>query len=59
MNEYTYEIPLDPFGKPSELVILRSDDAWIPTDPANPDYQAYLAWVEEGNEAIVTEEETE
>jgi len=30
--------------------ILRVDDnAFIPFDPANTDYQAYLKWVAEGN----------
>jgi hypothetical protein len=26
-----------------------SDNAFIPFDPANTDYKAYLEWLEEGN----------
>ena len=29
-----------------------SDNAFIPLDPANIDYQQYLAWLEEGNEPL-------
>jgi hypothetical protein len=34
-----------------ENVILRDEDqAHIPTDPDNRDYQEFLAWCDEGNE---------
>ena len=37
-------------------VIRIIDGACIPFDPDNTDYQAYLAWVEEGNEPLPAEE---
>ena len=32
------------------------DNAFIPIDPANTDYQAYLKWVAEGNTPLPAEE---
>jgi hypothetical protein len=38
-----YIIPLDSEGNPSTEIIVRvADNAWIPKDPANSDYQRYL-----------------
>ena len=34
-----------------------ADNAFIPFDPANTDYQQYLAWVAEGNEPLPAEEQ--
>jgi len=37
--------------------ILRvTDNAYIPFDPANTDYQAYLKWVAEGNTPLPADE---
>lgn len=39
------------------VAILRlTDNAFIPFDPANTDYQAYLKWLEAGNAPLPPEE---
>jgi hypothetical protein len=42
-----YQIAKTLFG--GEMIIRIADSTWIPMDSANSDYQAYLAWVAEGN----------
>ena len=39
-----------------QTVQRLSDNAFIPFDPANTDYQAYLAWLEAGNQPLPAEE---
>ena len=36
-------------GEPSKAVKRLSDNAFVPFDPDNTDYQAYLLWLSEGN----------
>ena len=49
----TYKQLKDPLtGEIDTKMILRKEDnAFIPKDSDNIDYQAYLAWVAEGNTA--------
>ena len=36
-------------GAEAQSIKRIADNAFIPFDPANTDYQAYLAWLAEGN----------
>jgi hypothetical protein len=44
-----YKIVIDKLTGNQSGVERISDDAHIPLDPDNTDYQAYLKWLEEGN----------
>jgi hypothetical protein len=51
-----YQLLPDFMGQPAQCIKRLSDNAFIPFDPANTDYQEYLAWLEEGNQPLPAEE---
>jgi hypothetical protein len=52
-----YKLSKNPLRNIVDTVIRLSDNAYIPFDPQNVDYQAYLKWVAEGNTPLPAEEQ--
>jgi hypothetical protein len=54
------QLPNSPMtGQPAQCIKRIADNAFIPFDPANTDYQAYLAWLAEGNVPTPADEPTQ
>lgn len=51
-----YKLLIDPLSGKQTLVLRLADNAYIPFDPANTDYQEYLKWLEEGNTPLPAEQ---
>jgi hypothetical protein len=48
-------LPDNMFG-PAQCIKRLADNAFIPFDPANTDYQTYLEWIAEGNVPLPADE---
>jgi len=55
MINYQYIYGLDGVTVNQTVIKRLPDNAMIPVDPDNTDYQAYLAWVAQGNEPLPSE----
>ena len=52
-----YKLVNDPLNPGRTYAVIRqSDNAGIPFNPDNTDYQEYLKWVAEGNEPLPADE---
>ena len=52
-----YKLTKPPFGQTECACVLRlEDNAAIPFDEANTDYQSYLQWLSEGNQPLPADE---
>jgi len=52
-----YKLINDTITKIPSMVKRLSDNAYIPFDPANTDYQTYLKWLAEGNTPLPPDQE--
>ena len=52
-----YQVVLNPMTNETGTIKRLADNAFIPLDPANTDYQKYLEWLAEGNEPLLPEGE--
>jgi len=43
-------------GEVGSILVRIEDNAFIPFQPANRDYQEYLEWLAEGNEPLPADE---